>query len=168
MHAHLDSTFSLTFTQTIKVLQEFDDDVTISALDTAKSAIKYTMLPEEEGSTGQTQHTQQDTTDDKSENKDHKMARVIPVGEPRPFPHQHETLTQTNNTSVTLPPIVPSTATSTATMMTVPQMHTRTISKVVLNDTIAAIKRKQKVLDMKKFAGGGLHPLPITVLCLPL
>lgn len=118
------------------------------------------MLPE----TGQTQHTQKDTTDDKFENKEHKMARVIPVGEPRPFPYQHDTITQTTNASLVLPPISPpttaSTSTSTTMTMTPPPLHTRTTSKVVLNDTIAAIKRKQKVLDMKKFTGGGLHLQP--------
>lgn len=95
-------------------------------------------------------------------NKDCEMAQVISVGDSLPLPHQHDkghtilSLSMVHTTPKSMPfnvKAAPTTITMTA------SNQARASSKVLIHDTIAAIKRKQKVLDMKKFTGGGPHLL---------
>lgn len=112
-----------------------------------------TMSPEE-GNTEQSEHTEQDNT--KTRNTEDAMATVIQVGESGSFPHQLDRGYATSAIPIThaMVKAISSATSGTASMTVTVPMNARPSSKVVLNDTIAAIKRKQKVLDMKKFTGG--------------
>lgn len=93
-------------------------------------------------------------------NKHGEMAQVISVGDSLPFPHHldkgHTVLSL--SMAHTTPKTIPFNPKATSTTMTnTAPTHARTSSKVLVHDHIAAIKRKQKVMDMKKFTGGGPH-----------
>ena len=121
----------------------------------------------EEGNTEQPKHTDQDNT--KNRNTQDAMATVIQVGESGSFPHQLDRGYATSSIPIThamakaISSATSGATPNTTTMTVTVPMNARPSSKVVLNDTIAAIKRKQKVLDMKKFTGGEPHPLTSTL-----
>ena len=92
-------------------------------------------------------------------NSDGEMAQVISVGDSLPLPHHHDKGRTVLSLSMvhTTPKTIPFNAKAMSTMTITAPTHPRTSSKVLIHDTIAAIKRKQKVMDMKKFTGGGPH-----------
>ncbi|RPB28483.1 hypothetical protein L211DRAFT_388802 [Terfezia boudieri ATCC MYA-4762] len=119
----------------------------------------------EEGNTEQPEHTEQDNT--KTRKTEDAMATVIQFGESGSFPHQLDRGYTTSAIPIThamakaISSATSGTTSNKTTMTVTVPTNARPSSKVVLNDTIAAIKRKQKVLDMKKFTGAptaGLDP----------
>lgn len=99
----------------------------------------------EHGTIGFRQQDQQQNKFSDNNTKHDEMARVLQVGEARPLTHQHEKNGSSSSTQIS----------TTHTASKAISASSRAGSKVVINDTLAAIKRKQKVLDMKKSTGGG-------------